>query len=106
MESSLLRDLATTTPTYSPGPDGLRGCVLKFCASTVCKPILKLFNLSTSSSVFSTIWKDSFIFPLHKEGAKADDQNYKGISKLSAIPKAFEHIITSHLQHLCSSLIS
>jgi len=102
-KGSLLRDLATTTPTYSPGPDGLPGCVLKFCASTICKPILKLFSLSISSSLFPTIWKDSFIIPLHKKGAKAGAQNYRSISKLSAIPKAFERIITSHLQHLCST---
>jgi len=105
-KSSLLRDLATTTPTYSPGPDGLPGCVLKFCASTICKPILKLFNMSISSSVFPTIWKDSFVIPLHKKGAKADAQSYRGNAKLSAIPKAFERIITFHLQHLCSSLTS
>jgi len=48
-ESSLLGNLATTPPTYSPGPVGLSGCVLKFCASTTCKPILKLFSLSISS---------------------------------------------------------
>jgi len=36
----------------------------------------------------------------------SDEQNYRGISKLSAIPKTFERIITSQLQHLCSSLIS
>jgi len=32
--------------------------------------------------------------------------NYKGISKLSAIPNLFENIITPHLQHSCRSLIS
>jgi len=69
--------------------------VLKFCASTICKPILKLFNLSISSSVFPTIWKDSFIIPLNKKGARADGQNYRGISKLSSIPnisKAFDSL--------------
>jgi len=57
-ESSLLSDLETITPTYSPGPDGLPGWVLKFCARTICKPILKLFNLSISSSVFPRVRKD------------------------------------------------
>jgi len=75
-----------------------------FCARTICKPILKLFNLSISSSVFPTVLKDSFIIPLHKKGAKVNVQNYRGISNLFAIPKTFERIITSHLQHLCSSL--
>jgi len=102
--SSLLSDLETITPTYSPGPDGLPACVLKFCARTVCKPILKLFHLSISSSVFPTIWKDSFIIPLHKKGAKVNVQNYRGFSKLSVIPKTFKRIITSHFQHLCCSL--
>jgi len=50
-KSSLLSDLEIITPTYSPGPDGLPGCVFKFCARTICKPILKLFHLSISSSV-------------------------------------------------------
>jgi len=74
---SLLSDLETITPTYSPGPDGLAGCVLKFCPGTICKPILKLFHLSTSSSVFPTIWKDSFIIPLHKKVEKVNVQNYR-----------------------------
>jgi len=80
---------------------------ISFCTSPYnSKPILKLFHLSISSSVFSTIWKDYFVIPLHKMGAKVNVQNCRGISKLSAIPKTFEHIITSHLQHFCSSLIS
>jgi len=54
-ESSLLSELGTKMPTNSPGPDGLPGCVLKFCAPTICKPILKLFHLSISSSIFLTI---------------------------------------------------
>jgi len=39
-------------------------------------------------------------FHFTKRVRKADAQNYRGISKLSAIPKAFERINTSHLQHL------
>jgi len=62
----------TITPTYSPWPDGLPGCVLKFRARTICKPILIHFHLSISSYGFPTIWKDSFIIPLHKKGAKVD----------------------------------
>jgi len=80
--------------------------VQKFSARTICKPILNFFNLAISSSVFPTIWKDYFIIPPHKTGAKVNVQNCRGISKWSAIPKTFERIITSHLHRLCSSLIS
>jgi len=57
-ENSLLSALETITLTYCPGPDGLPGCVLKFCSRTICKPILKPFHLSISSSDFPTIWKE------------------------------------------------
>jgi len=46
------------------------------------------------------------VIPLHKKGSKLDASNYRGISKLSAIPKLFENVITPHLQHLCRSIIS
>jgi len=44
--------------------------------------------------------------PLHIKGSTLNACNFRGISKLSAIPKLFENIITPHLQHCCGSLIS
>jgi len=105
-ESSLLNDLQRVKPVYSPGPDGIPACVLRFCAEALCKPLLKLFTLSPESSQFPHIWKESFMIPLHKKGSKLDASNYWGISKLSAIPKLFENVITPHLKHLCRSIIS
>jgi len=72
------------------------------CVSFVRQPYVNFLIRLFSSSVFPTIL---FYHSTSQKGAKADAQNYRGISKLSAIPKAFERIITSHLQHLCSSLI-
>jgi len=43
---------------------------------------------------------------LHKKCSKLDASNDRGISKMSAIPKLFENIITPHLHHLCRSIIS
>jgi len=43
------------------------------------------------------------VIPLHKKGSKLDASNYRGISKLLAIPKLLENVITPHLQHLCTS---
>ena len=105
-EESLIRDLEMVKPVFSPGPDGVPGCVLRYGARALCGPLLKLFSLSLDSAIFPSIWKESFIIPLHKKGSKSDAKNYRGISKLSAIPKVFEKILTSHLQHLCCSIIS
>jgi len=65
-----------------------------------------IFNLSLSQCRFPSIWKESFIIPLFKKGNKSDISNYRGIAKLSSIPKLFEKIITCQLQHHCRSIIS
>jgi len=57
--------------------------------------------LIQESSQFSQVWKKSFVIPLHKMDSNVEANNYKCISKLSAIPKVFENITTPHLQHLC-----
>ncbi|SPP90099.1 blast:Protein Wnt-5, partial [Drosophila guanche] len=101
-EGSLLHELQLVKPAFSPGPDGVTGCVLRYCAESLCGPLLKLFTLS----IHSSRRKESFIIPLHKKSSKSDAKNYRGISKLSDIPKMFEKILTPHLQHLCKSLIS
>jgi len=52
-------------------------------------------------------WKVSYVIPLYKKASKWNwNCNYRGISKLSAIPMLFEKIIRPHLQHSCRSLIS
>jgi len=97
-ESSLLCELKLNKPVLTP-------FVLKYCAVSLCRPLHKLFTLSIDSSSFPNLWKDSYI-PLHKKDIKCDVLNYRGIAKLSAIPQLLEKIITSHLQHLCGSIIS
>jgi len=89
-----------------PGPDGIPGCVLRYCVEALCKPLLKLHTLYLESSQFPNLWKKSFVIPLHKKSSKVEACNYRGISKLSEVPKLIENIITSDLQHLCRSVIS
>lgn len=103
---SVFRSLSAVKAVYSPGPDGVPACVLTYCASSLSEPILKLFKLSLKSAAFPAIWKQSFIIPLHKKGSRSNIENYRGIAKLSAIPKVFEQIITCQLQHMCKSLMS
>jgi hypothetical protein len=105
-KTSLLNDLKSVKPVFSPGPDGVPGCVLRFCADSLLKPIFKLLDLSLSNSHFPPIWKNSFSIPPHKSGSNHDVKNYRCISKLSAIPKIFEKNFTAQLTFMCKSIIS
>lgn len=78
----------------STGPDGISPIFLKKCFLVLVNLLHYLFNLSLSLGVFPAFWKKSFITPIHKSGSKNDICNYRPISKLSAIPKLFEAIIS------------
>ena len=79
----------------SPGPDSIPSCILKNCADYLFYPLFILFNKSLNISYFPDIWKESYIIRLHKSGNKNEVSNYRGIDKLSSIPKLFEQILTN-----------
>ena len=88
------------------GPDNIPSIVLKKCADFLFTPLCILFRKSLEFSYFPDIWKKSFLIPLHKSGNKSDVINYRGIAKLSTIPKLFEHIIADQLSFSPSNVIS
>ena len=78
--------LRSLKPSYFPGPDNIPAFILKTFCDTLTSPLTLLFNLSFQSGCFPNAWKTSYILPLHKSGNKTDITNYRGITKLSAIP--------------------
>lgn len=92
--------------SHNFGPDKIPSSILINCADNIAIPLTYLFNKSIKSCNFPNVWKDSFIVPLFKSGNKSDIKNYRGIAKLSIIPKLFEKIITEQLCYQVSTLIS
>ena len=92
--------------SHQVGPDNVPSCIVKNCADILCVPLALLFNLSLASGIFPDLWKESFIKPLHKNGPKTCVSNYRGIAKLSVIPKVFEHIIADQLSCLLNLVLS
>jgi hypothetical protein len=98
--------IAEVKCSYSPGPDNVPACILTKCINPLVDVLSYLFNLSLRTSVFPELWKSSFIAPLFKKGARNDICNYRGIAKLSPIPKLFESIVTTDMTFKAKSFIS
>lgn len=87
------------------GSDEIPALFLKRCAQSLAKPLCLIFNKSLEQSSFPCCWKVSNIKPLFKSGSRADVSNYRGIAKLSFIPKLFESLVCEHISFYSKSLI-
>lgn len=103
---TIFKELLSLKFSYNFGPDKVPSNILINCADGFSIPLTILFNKSLQLGYFPKLWKDSFIIPFYKSGPKADITNYRGIAKLSYIPKLFEKIITDHLCFQVSNIIS
>lgn len=104
--STVLANLKLLKNSFNPGPDGIPSNILKHCADSLSYPLTIIFNESLRKGYIPALWKESYIMPLFKSGSKLDVTNYRGIAKLSAIPKLLEKMITDTLKHEVSSLLS
>lgn len=105
-EEEVFNGLVALKHSNSPGPDGVPTSVLIACARELSGPLTKLFNDSLASGIFPSYWKSSYIIPIFKSGNRSNVENYRGIAKLSAIPKLFEKLVTHRLSHMVGSLLS
>ena len=75
--------------------------MLKVGGSIIFEPLLKLFNMILTNSVYPSGWKYDILHPIHKSGEKDDPNNFRGLAIASCFGKLFTTILRNRLQGLC-----
>ena len=81
----------------STGLDDLPPGLLKDSAAAILLPLTHIINLSFSTGVFPTQWKNARIVPVHKSESKSSLDNYRPISILPVLSKTIEKLVHQQL---------
>lgn len=98
--------LASLNSDNRPDADGIPSIILQMCSEAFAIPLQLIFNRSLENGDFLSIWKKSFITPVHKSGSKQEVANYRPICKISTIPKLFEKLVYDKLTPTLRGVIS
>ncbi len=79
------------------GNDGINNRILKELRTELAQPLCSLFNMSIHTSIVPDVWKEANVTPIFKKNDPSVTANYRPISLLSAIGKAFEKIVHKRL---------
>lgn len=78
-------------------PDGIPYKILKKCAIGLAYPVSIIFNTSFINGIVPSLWKKSFIKPIHKRGLKDNVANYRPIHLTCSLSKICERYIKHQL---------
>ena len=53
-------------PNKAAGPDGIHGCILKYCSISLCRPLSIIYKLIYNTGIIPVEWKSANIVPIHK----------------------------------------
>ena len=81
------KELTKLKLTKATGLDGLTARLLRDSAPVIAKPIMYLVNLTISTRVIPSEWKEARVTPIFKSGERNNENNYRPISVLPLVPK-------------------
>ena len=81
----------------SSGDDGLSNILIKLSAPVTVRFMTHIINCSFTHGFFPESLKYARILPLHKEGSKLEENNYRPISLLNVWSKIFERAMYTRL---------
>ena len=86
------------------GPDGILPKILAHGGSALRSFLFAIFNLLWTTKDLPSDWIDANVCTLFKKGDRSLCGNYRGVSLLSVVGKAFADILLQPLQYLTESV--
>ena len=71
--------------------------MIKICSTSICKPLMLIFNQCIESGIYPCEWKKANAVPIHKKGDKQTLKNYSPVSLLPICSKIFERLIYNEM---------
>jgi hypothetical protein len=89
--SSIIKKLDNSS---SPGVSGINTAILKLAPAQLVPVYCSIFNSCLTTNQIPTDWKSALVTPLFKnKGVNTDPSNYRGISVIPPLAKAFEKVL-------------
>ena len=80
--------------------DTIRNELIKSVFPFISKLLVNLFN---DNGQFPDIWTEGIIIPVHKQGSRLDNNNYRGITLSSCLGKLFCHVVNDRIVKMLDS---
>lgn len=97
-EEEVGRCLFRIKPSKAPGPDGLRGRVLKSCAQQLRGVMTQLFQTLLDRCTFPNRWKKSIIIPVPKIPRAGALKDFRPVALTPLLAKCMERVVSTHLR--------
>ena len=97
------KEIRSMSVNKASGLDELSCSVLKLARPVIVESLTYILNLSLSTGIFPTPWKEAKVLPLHKGGDMNDTNNYRPISILPVLSKIIERAVHEHVYSYLSS---
>ena len=97
-ENEVVKVFRKQKPNKAPGPDGIRGKVLKTCATQLGQIFTFIFQMLINDHVMPRTWKTSTIIPLPKNSKACQLNDFRPVALTSIVAKCFESVLCAHLK--------
>jgi retron-type reverse transcriptase len=90
---TILKILKRLQVSKAAGSDEIPAILLKKMAEHIAPAVTHIFQLSLKHGIFPSKWKIADVVPIHKKKSRSQASNYRPISLLAIISKAFETLV-------------